>query len=143
MTTHVHHPSSNGDARRSDSTATKPAQSGPTRPRWLLPGLAAAFVAAGLVVAGVVSLTTMFYVVVFGGMLVMHLGGHGHGHGGGHVGHGGRGSASTSEDHDLSRRSGGSQPPHSALGDGLDDRAFGPKPKRQDDDDQHSPHGCH
>jgi hypothetical protein len=61
------------------------------RPRWLLPGMVSGLVAAALVVAGVVPLSTVLYVGMFGGMLLMHLGGHG-GHGrapGGHDGHGG------------------------------------------------------
>jgi hypothetical protein len=145
MTTHVHDASIDGDARRSDSAATDRTQSGAARPRWLLPGLAAAFVAAALVVTGVVSLSTMFYVAAFGGMLLMHLGGHGHGShsGGGHAGHGGHGSAATADDQDLSGRSGGSQPLRSALGDELDDRAPNQSRSETNDDDQHSPHRCH
>lgn len=132
-----------GDARRSDPAATNPAQSRPTRPRWLLPGLAAAFVAAGLVVAGVVSLTTMFYLVAFGGMLLLHLGGHGHGGHGGHAGHGGHGSPATSDDQDLSGGSDASQPSRSALGGELDDRAPNQNRSETHDDDEHSSHGCH
>ncbi len=124
MTTHVHDPSIDGDAHPSRSAGTDPPQSVPARPRWLLPGLAAALVAAGLLAAGVVSLSTIIYVGVFGGMLLMHLGGHGHGGhgGGGHAGHGARDSQAISHDQDLSGRSDGSQPLGSASGDKLDDR---------------------
>lgn len=124
MTTHVDDPSIDGDPRRARAATDRP-QTAPARPRWLLPGLAAALVAAGLVVAGVVSLSTMLYIAVFGGMLLMHLGGHGHGGhgGGGHSEHGAQGGGEMSDDHDLSRRSDGSQPLRSASGDELDDRA--------------------
>jgi hypothetical protein len=56
-----------------------------TRPRWLMPGIAAGVGVAGLVLAGVVPFSTALYAAMFGGMLVMHLGGHGMhgGHGGG------------------------------------------------------------
>lgn len=57
-----------------------------TRPRWLLPSLAVGVVVAGLVVTGVVPLSSVLYVGLFGGMMLMHLGGHGM-----HGGHGGRG----------------------------------------------------
>lgn len=144
MTTHVHDPSIDGDPSRTGAAGTQRAQSAATRPRWLLPGLVAAFVAAGLVVAGVVSLSTVFYVAAFGGMLLMHLGGHGHGgHGGGHAGHSGPGSAATSDDQDLSGRSAGSQPLRSASGDALDDRASYQNRSETNDDDQRGSQGCH
>lgn len=78
MTAHAHDPSvypvaddvdQAPDATRTGSTSA--------RPRWLLPGLTVGFVIAGLVVAGIVSLSTVLYVGLFGGMLLMHMGGHG------------------------------------------------------------------
>lgn len=82
MTAHTHDPATHADSpgpgpAATDGTATKTS----TRPRWLLPGLAVGIVASALVVAGVLSLSTVLYAGMFGGMLVMHLGGHG-GHGG-------------------------------------------------------------
>ncbi len=94
MTVHAHDPSVDpaDDAVDAPTGATSDGGTS-TRPRWLLPGLAVAIVVAGLVVAGVVSLSTALYAGLFGGMLLMHLGGHGmhggHGGGGGHGGHGG------------------------------------------------------
>lgn len=58
------------------------------RPRWLAPLVVAAVIAAVLVLAGVVALSTVFYAGLFGGMILMHVGGHGHGgRGGGHEAH--------------------------------------------------------
>ncbi len=70
--------------RTHDSTGTR--RSG--RPRWLGPLAVAAVIAAVLVLAGVVTLSTVFYAGLFGGMILMHVGGHGHaGHGAGHEAH--------------------------------------------------------
>lgn len=55
------------------------------RPPWLLPVLAVGTIGIGLVLAGVISATTLIYIGVIGGMLVMHLGHGGHG---AHAGHG-------------------------------------------------------
>ena len=99
MTTHVHDPSTGADKPGpGNATATGRPGAAFRRPAWLLPALAIGVVGIGLVVAGVASLTTVLYVGAFGGMLLMHLGGHGHG------GHGSGGPAD-----DLSRGSGGSQ----------------------------------
>lgn len=58
------------------------------RPRWLAPLAVAAVIAAVLVLAGVVALSTVFYAGLSGGMILMHVGGHGHGgRGGGHETH--------------------------------------------------------
>ena len=58
------------------------------RPRWLAPLAVAVVIAAVLVLAGVVALSTVFYAGLFGGMILMHLGGHGHGgRGPGHEAH--------------------------------------------------------
>lgn len=56
-------------------------------PRWLFPVVAAAAVVLGLVVIGIVPLSTVLYAGLFGAMILMHVGGHGHG-GHGHGGHG-------------------------------------------------------
>ncbi len=113
-----------------------------TAPRWLLPGLTAAVVVAGLVLAGVVPLSAVLYIGLFGGMLLMHAGGHG--------GHGGGGSARDREDdmppdsEDLSHRSHGAQPERSGSTAGLDDRATNdPKASETQDHDEHRSHGCH
>ena len=82
MTAQAHDPSTH---RRSRPAAGAPgAPTVPTRLRWLLPALAVGIVAAGLVVAGVVPLSTVLYAGLFGGMILMHARGHG-----GHGGHGG------------------------------------------------------
>ncbi len=78
------------------------------------PGIVGAIVVVGLVVAGVASLSTVLYVAFFGGMILMHVGGHGHrGHGAGGIDHGGRGDATpavwTDGADDLSSRSSRSQ----------------------------------
>ena len=53
------------------------------RQRWALVGIPVALVAGLLVLAGVVSPSTVLYAGAFGGMMLMHLGGHGS-----HGGHG-------------------------------------------------------
>jgi hypothetical protein len=60
-------------------------ETGSRRPRWLLPVLVAAAAGLGLAILGIVPVSTLLSVAVFGGMIVMHLGGHGS-HGG-HSGH--------------------------------------------------------
>ena len=91
MTAHVHDPSADGDRRPHGPTASGGAPMASARPRWLLPTLAVGIIAAALVVAGVLPFSTVIYAGLFGGMLLMHAGGHGGhgGHGGGHGGHGG------------------------------------------------------
>lgn len=79
-----------------DHEAAGPVGQKRSRPRWLLPALLVAAVAGGLVLAGVVSLSTVLSAGLFGGMILMHLGGHG-GHGG-HAGHGSGGSGDTGPD---------------------------------------------
>jgi len=104
-------------------------------PRWLLPGLAAGLVVTGLVVAGVLSLSAVLYIGLFGGMLLMHVGRHG-----GHGGHGGH----ASRDDDLSHSSPGPQPGRSRSASGLDDRAAGdPNRSETPDHDQRNAHSCH
>ncbi len=53
------------------------------RQRWALVGVPVALTAALLVLTDVVSLSTVLYAGAFGGMMLMHLGGHGS-----HGGHG-------------------------------------------------------
>lgn len=149
MTLHLHDSSSDASEARPDAAA--PVQPGDARgrSRWLLPAVAAGVVATGLVVAGVLSLSTVLYAGFFGGMLLMHLGGHGHG---GHGGHGRAGYQGThgaldgdqdADRRDLSERSDDSQPRRSALGHELDDRA--PKENRDGtgNHDRHTARSCH
>ncbi len=61
-----------------------------SRPRWLLPAIAAAAVAAALLYLGVLTPESLLTIGLFGGMIGMHLFGHGaHGDHGGHAGHAG------------------------------------------------------
>lgn len=115
------------------------------QPRWLWPAVAAGLVVTGLVIAGVLSLSTVLYIGLFGGMLLMHAGGHGgHGGSGGHSGHEDHGGSTTSDTEALSHGSHGSQSERPGSVAGLDDRATNdPKASETDDHDQHSSHGCH
>lgn len=63
------------------------------RPRWLLPVLLAAAVGLGLAILGIVPISTLLSVGLFGGMILMHLGGHGS-----HGGHSGHESHASDED---------------------------------------------
>jgi hypothetical protein len=85
MTAHVQDPSMPVDEAIDTHPGDTRAGRASTRPRWLVPGIAVGVVVAGLVLAGVVPFSTALYAAMFGGMLVMHLGGHGMhgGHGGG------------------------------------------------------------
>ncbi len=142
MTAHVQHPVAQDDRNGQESEATAPAP-----PWWLLPGVLVATVAAALVVAGVVSLSTVLYAGLFGAMILMHAGGHG-GHGG-HGGQAGSGSqsghgAGASRDEDLSQPSPDSQPGESRSASGLADRASDePNGSETHDHDQRSAHSCH
>lgn len=153
MTTHVHDPSIEApDLDGSGSIAIRRPDPAIARPRWLLPALAAVVVATGLVVAGVVSASTVLSVALLGGMLLMHLGGHGHGglagHGGhgeaGPGGHGGHDERGVVRDEDLSGGSRGSQPARPDFNDGPDDRASADQNRNETTDhDQHPAHTCH
>ena len=139
MTTHVHDPATQGGGTRPEATPAGKDQPTSSLPRWLVPGLLVALVAGVLVAAGVVPLSVVFYAAVFGGMILMHAGGHG-GHGGGHGGHGNR----TTSAEDLSQHSSDSQslPPGSATG--LEDRAIAdPARDHTDDHDQRNTPSCH
>lgn len=142
---HAHDPAMNpADDTVEAPTGDTRAGGTSTRPRWLLPGLAVAVVVAGLVVAGVVSLSTALSAGLFGGMLLMHLGGHGMhgGHGGG--GHGGHADGSSPDGRVSSEQQRMSQPeePGSAGAtrhEGSDDgRGIGAQQH-----DQRGSHGCH
>lgn len=149
MTAHAHDPAAEelGPNARSATPGRPPITE--SRPRWLLPGLAVAIVAGALVVAGVVSLSTVMYAGLFGGMLLMHAGGHGHGgHGGGpasrsHGPHGG-GDGGGSDRGNLSRHSSGAQAIETGSVAGLDQRVREDTMTSENDDhDQHRTHGCH
>lgn len=81
-----------------------------TRPRWLLPGLAVGVVVAGLVVTGVVPPSSVLYVGMFGGMMLMHMGGHGMHGGHGRRGHAGHVDGETREERSSSESARVSQP---------------------------------
>ena len=129
------HPANDIDRRLS----TFAPEAGPVpraRPRWLLPGLVGVIVAAGLVLANVASLSTVLYVGLIGGMILMHAG-----HGG-HGGHGNHGGPNAPED--LSHGSHGTQPDGSALPDAREDRAaITSSSNETEHHDQHTSRGCH
>ncbi len=142
MTAHAHDPAATTDSRRPLPAGPGVTSATAARPRWLLPGLLVVFIAAGLVVAGILSLSTVIYAGLFGGMILMHVGGHG-GHGGGHGGHGGHGGDPTNETRNLSARSSGAQA-HGSISVGeLDDRASTERHGSETGDDgQHGSQGC-
>lgn len=117
------------------------------RPRWLLPGIVGAVFVGGLVVAGVVSPSVALYVGLFGGMILMHTGGHNHGgHGGSSQGGAGREPRGDRADDaaDLSSHSSAAHDPESGSGAGLDARARNDSATSEtQDDDQHTSRGCH
>lgn len=146
MTAHAHDPAAHGGGRHSESAGSRGGPPSASLPKWLLPGLVVAIIAGSLVVAGVVSLSTVLYAGLFGGMILMHAGGHGHGgHGGGHGGrgHGLEGDGADDAD-DLSRRSSGAQVAESGSAAGLDQRVRDDTTTSETEDhDQHRAHGCH
>lgn len=99
-----------------------------SRPWWLWPAVAAALVAGGLVLAGILSLSAVLYAGLFGGMLLMHTGGHG-----GHGSHGG------------DARQANSHGGHSSgTDDPADDRtAVDAETTGERRSDKHTSHGCH
>lgn len=146
MTAHAHDPATHPGRPHAEPAATGSWPIPASRPRWLLPGLVVAVIVGGLVMAGVVSLSTVLYAGLFGGMMLMHMGGHGHGgHGGGdtsrgHSMHGDR----TGDAEDLSRRSSDAQPSEPGSTAGLDQRARDNSTTSETDDhDQNRAHGCH
>ena len=148
MTTHVHEASGEGSAA-SDSgsaVATDRSASAFEVPRWLLPALSLGVVVIGLVVAGVLSFSTVLFVAGFGGMLLMHTGGHG-GHGG-HDGHGGSPDAGSTghAGHSQAGIGGdgpeapGSQPP--GTGTAIEGQASNDPGRAETKDDGHDAHTC-
>jgi hypothetical protein len=138
MTAHVHGSTSQGGAA-TDAAPPGRTPATLTRPWWLLPGVVGALLVGGLVVAGIVSLSTVLYLGLFGGMMLMCMGGHGHGG----QGHGAHGSA-PDENESLSQRSSGAQPGGSGSAAGLDRRApHDPTTSETERHDQHSSPGCH
>lgn len=144
MTAHVHDPATHGGGMRPEATPADGASTTSSRPRWLVPGLLVAIVVGGLVVAGLLSLSTVLYAGLFGGMILMHAGGHGHG-GHGQAGPGHRLHGDQADDtEDLSHRSSGAQPTEPGSAAGLDPRArANSRTSETQDHDQHNSHGCH
>jgi hypothetical protein len=97
-----------------------------------VPALLAAAVIATLVVGGVLSLSSVLYAGLFGGMIFMHAGGHGHGGG-------------TADAAERRRQSSShSQPAQSGSDATLEARAADdPMTRENSDHDQHGSHGCH
>lgn len=143
----AHDPATHTDGNpRATPGAIAGAKTTAVRPRWLLPGLFIVVAAGALVIAGVLSLSTVIYAGMFGGMILMHVGGHGgHGvRGGGRGSHGDHGDDPTDQPDDLSARSSGPQAAGSAYKGEHEDRASTDRPGNETDDhDQHSSHGCH
>jgi hypothetical protein len=144
MTAHDH--SSQGDRRPLPPGARMTSN----RPAWLVPALAIGSVAVALVVAGVLPISLLVYGGVFGGMILMHAGGHGGhaGHGGGNAepggGHAGHGGGTGGDDTDVNQPSSGSEPGSPASGSRLDDRAsINRNGSDTNDHGQHGSHGCH
>lgn len=79
MTAHVHDSSARHAGEAAGAVPAARA-GGTTRPRWLLPAIVAGLVVAVLVAYGILSPSAVLYGGLFGGMLLMHAGGHG-GHG--------------------------------------------------------------
>ena len=140
MTTQIHDHSMHEAGQRPASRAARGdavRQAG--QPRWLWPAVAAGIVVTGLVIAGVLSLSLVLYIGFFGGMLLMHGGGHG-----GHSSHEDHGGGPTSDTEALSQRSPGSQSEQPSSAARLDNRATNdPKASETVDHDQHTSHGCH
>ena len=146
MTAHVHDPAAHRGGTHDESVRTGGGPMTASRPKWLLPGLVIAVIVGGLVVAGVVSLSTVLYAGLFGGMILMHVGGHGHGgHGGGQGGRGhGLHGDGADDAEDLSRRSSGAHVAGSGSAAGLDQRVRDDTTTSETDNhDQHRAHGCH
>jgi hypothetical protein len=151
MTAHVHDPAAHGGHASPVETAAEPRRATIARPRWLMPAVVGGMVVGALVVAGILPLSIVFYAALFGGMVLMHVGGHG-----GHGGHGGGGHAAHGDEpgaqgrrledatEELRLRSPGSQPVRATSGTGLDDRASTTITTNETtDDDQHRSHSCH
>lgn len=142
MTAHVQDPAAHYAGARAGTASSDPGPVLAARPRWLLPGLLITLVAGGLVLTGVMSLSAVLYAGLFGGMILMHTGGHGHG-GHGSAGHAAHGDE-TGHREDLSEGSSDAQPRGSGSGAGLEERATTDSTTSETNNhDQHSSHGCH
>lgn len=139
MTAHVQDPSMPVDEAVDTHPGDTRAGRTSTRPRWLMPGIAAGVGVAGLVLAGVVPFSTALYAAMFGGMLVMHLGGHGmHG---GHAGHANGGSSARPAPSKPQPGSRAGGPGSSGeAGDEAPDEGRGDEAQRHD---QRGSRGCH
>ena len=138
MTAHVHD-SSTHHTRGEDGAVPAGQATGSTRPRWLLPALVGGVAVAVLVAYGVLPLSAVLYGGLFGGMLLMHVGGHG-----GHGGHGGPEGGTPTATEDLRGPSGGSSPDRTGFDAGPDQSATN-EPNRSEThaDAQRNSHGCH
>ncbi len=111
-----------------------------------MPGIGIGLVAVALVVAGVLSFSTVIYAGLFSGMILMHVGGHG-AHGG-HAAHSGgngeHGEATARDTEDLRQPSSGAQASASGSDHRLDDGvSIDANRIETHDHDQHGAHGCH
>ena len=132
MTAHVHD-SSTHHTRGEDGAVPAGQATGSTRPRWLLPALVGAIAVAVLAAYGVLPLSAVLFGGLFGGMLLMHVGGHG-----GHEG----GTPSATED--FRHPSGGSSPDRTDFDAGPDQSATNePNGIETHGHAERSSHGCH
>ena len=124
--------------------STRPRQGveAPPPPGWLFPALIGVPVVGALLVFGLLSPSLLLYAGLFGGMMLLCMGGHGHaGHGDG--GHGSHGDGANRAG-DLSRRSSGAQPAGSGSSMGPDGRAADDSTTSEiSRHDQPSSNSCH
>jgi hypothetical protein len=149
MTAQVHdHPIHDAERRPDGPGSPDGGLIRPARPRWLVPALAVGLAAAALVVGGVISLSSVLYFGFFGGMILMHFGGHG-GHGG-HAndegqdtreGHGGDTTPGAGDLSSGSHRSHVGRP--SSVEAPQDSASIESNGSERQDHDQHRSHGCH
>lgn len=111
-----------------------------SRPRWLVPGLLVALAIGGLVAGGVVSPSAVLYAGLFGGMILMHLGGHGHAHGGHRLA---AGSAATGDADVPGGRSSGPGAFGPGLAPRLEEAGDEARTSETERHDHRPAHGCH
>ena len=135
MTAHVH----DSSARRTDdANGVVPAvrSGGSTRPRWLLPAVAGGLVVAVLVAYGILSPSAVLYGGLFGGMLLMHVGGHGN--------HGGHGGGTTTGTGDIHRPASGALSDQTGRSAGPDHAPTdAPSGSESEGNAERDSHGCH
>ena len=135
MTAHVHD-SSTRRTDEADGAAPAVRANGSNRPRWLLPAIAGGLVVAVLVAYGVLSPSAVLYGGLFGGMLLMHVGGHGN--------HGGHAGGTTTGTGDIHRPAAGVLSDQTGRGAGPDhpppDALSG---SESEGDAERGSHGCH